>query len=474
MKQVLALLVAAIILFGCVNISDAAKAGSFGKKASEQKAYDYFKNKYGSPEGTGSPRFIEPLMTTFIDSDFMPADKVLKYNKDVPAFYVWFFYDNFAESDAITVTFRYLEDGTDIYTFNSKGGGDFGAANFKLAKPDDGWPLGKYEVVISGRGVTEKVPFEVIEGATVKIALPYESGAAAPAAPVVGGDKDEYGCIGSAGYTWCAELNKCIRSWEEECKAPSAEPATTAGMTSDSIIFETDPGYIGACDLTDKAEWTLSSPLEISVFQVWYNWGAGESTLAFKLEKDDESFAEGTLVRADCDPYQGNWCNGNIKLDRTFAAGKYELKLPSAKMCLEPGKTGAVRLYGKASTAAAPSGAAGGATSPALPSDVPAHLSSCSYTGEWSTDWGTMELEQEGSKVTGTYTHDSGKLEGTLVDGVYVGKWSEYPSYSEPGDGGDMVFYFTKDCSSFSGTWQYGVHPDGAGWSGTWVGTKSS
>jgi hypothetical protein len=34
---------------------------------------------------------------------------------------------------------------------------------------------------------------------------------------VLGGDKDEHGCIGSAGYTWCSEKNKCLRIWEEDC-----------------------------------------------------------------------------------------------------------------------------------------------------------------------------------------------------------------------------------------------------------------
>lgn len=34
---------------------------------------------------------------------------------------------------------------------------------------------------------------------------------------VVGGDRDEHGCIGSAGYTWCEEKQKCLRSWEESC-----------------------------------------------------------------------------------------------------------------------------------------------------------------------------------------------------------------------------------------------------------------
>lgn len=38
----------------------------------------------------------------------------------------------------------------------------------------------------------------------------------------VGCDKDEHGCIGSAGYSWCEPLQKCIRVWEETCTAPVA------------------------------------------------------------------------------------------------------------------------------------------------------------------------------------------------------------------------------------------------------------
>lgn len=32
-----------------------------------------------------------------------------------------------------------------------------------------------------------------------------------------GSDKDEHGCIPSAGYSWCEVKQKCIRSWEETC-----------------------------------------------------------------------------------------------------------------------------------------------------------------------------------------------------------------------------------------------------------------
>jgi hypothetical protein len=35
-----------------------------------------------------------------------------------------------------------------------------------------------------------------------------------PAAPVVGGDRDEHGCIGSAGYRWCEATQQCERPWE--------------------------------------------------------------------------------------------------------------------------------------------------------------------------------------------------------------------------------------------------------------------
>lgn len=38
-----------------------------------------------------------------------------------------------------------------------------------------------------------------------------------PAKQVVGGDKDEHGCIPSAGYSWCESKNKCLRVWEEPC-----------------------------------------------------------------------------------------------------------------------------------------------------------------------------------------------------------------------------------------------------------------
>ncbi|HAL21597.1 MAG TPA: hypothetical protein DCP40_02515 [Stenotrophomonas sp.] len=43
---------------------------------------------------------------------------------------------------------------------------------------------------------------------------PAESAASPPAPARVGGDRDEHGCIGSAGYQWCARSQRCERPWE--------------------------------------------------------------------------------------------------------------------------------------------------------------------------------------------------------------------------------------------------------------------
>lgn len=51
--------------------------------------------------------------------------------------------------------------------------------------------------------------------------------------PMIGGDRDEYGCLGSAGYEWDEEINACIRNWElDESQRKAARIAV------DSIGYE--------------------------------------------------------------------------------------------------------------------------------------------------------------------------------------------------------------------------------------------
>lgn len=57
---------------------------------------------------------------------------------------------------------------------------------------------------------------------------PQEQGSTS-VAPIVGGDRDEHGCIGSAGYSWCEPKQECLRPWETPCN-PSPEEAIKAAL----------------------------------------------------------------------------------------------------------------------------------------------------------------------------------------------------------------------------------------------------
>lgn len=53
---------------------------------------------------------------------------------------------------------------------------------------------------------------------------------ASPPAPLPGSDRDEHGCIHSAGYSWCAREKSCVRAWEL---------AKERGFASSGQAFET-------------------------------------------------------------------------------------------------------------------------------------------------------------------------------------------------------------------------------------------
>ncbi len=48
---------------------------------------------------------------------------------------------------------------------------------------------------------------------------------------LVGGDRDEHGCIGSAGYSWCEVKQKCLRVWEEKCEEEKIEETVKEAVT---------------------------------------------------------------------------------------------------------------------------------------------------------------------------------------------------------------------------------------------------
>ena len=94
------------------------------------------------------------------------------------------------------------------------------------------------------------------------------------------------------------------------------------------------------------------------------------------------------------------------------------------------------------------------------------------FSGTWTTKWSTggsatMTLTQSGSAVTGTYTHDSGQIQGTVTGGVLSGTWSEAPTRQPDADAGEITFTLSADGHSFTGAWHYGSSGATYGWNGT-------
>ncbi len=89
-----------------------------------------------------------------------------------------------------------------------------------------------------------------------------------------------------------------------------------------------------------------------------------------------------------------------------------------------------------------------------------------SFSGSWQTSWGMMTLNAGGS---GSYTHDKGKITGSVNGRILTGTWSEAPSYSPPNDAGDIEFTLSEDGNSWSGKWRYGSE---GSWKSDWSGTR--
>ncbi len=93
-----------------------------------------------------------------------------------------------------------------------------------------------------------------------------------------------------------------------------------------------------------------------------------------------------------------------------------------------------------------------------------------SISGEWETSFGHLTFTQDGSIISGSYTHDNGKIEGKLQGRILRGQWSESPTYSPSHDAGDFEFEFSVDTKTFTGHWRYGF--DKQTWDGTWNGNR--
>ena len=61
---------------------------------------------------------------------------------------------------------------------------------------------------------------------------------------IVGNDRDDHGCIVSAGYKWSALLKDCIRPFEQGIKLSTASDSTSTSATY--LVFNNDSSRIEA------------------------------------------------------------------------------------------------------------------------------------------------------------------------------------------------------------------------------------
>lgn len=117
-----------------------------------------------------------------------------------------------------------------------------------------------------------------------------QAGTAAPAGngsngggQVIGGDKDEHGCLIAAGYSWCDAKQKCIRVWEENCtEAPKEVPFGAALADASNMLWGRNGVIYAATNETAVEGWfrgSLSLPGDIRISSLCAIFMKGNETL---------------------------------------------------------------------------------------------------------------------------------------------------------------------------------------------------
>ena len=87
---------------------------------------------------------------------------------------------------------------------------------------------------------------------------------------LVGSDRDEHGCIGSAGYIWCDIKQKCLRVWEEDCPIVVEENTEAVEMETIEVAVSVPlPGdlIVSPLIVSGKARggWFFEASLPVSL-----------------------------------------------------------------------------------------------------------------------------------------------------------------------------------------------------------------
>merc|ERR1719411_1180230 len=84
-----------------------------------------------------------------------------------------------------------------------------------------------------------------LETHTCYSVLPPSAAPQLGASECEGSNRDEHGCLGCAGYVWCAAKGKCIRPWMEDCDSVQK---LGASKRWDDCVFANDCPFDTFCN----------------------------------------------------------------------------------------------------------------------------------------------------------------------------------------------------------------------------------
>jgi len=89
---------------------------------------------------------------------------------------------------------------------------------------------------------------------------------------IVGGDTDEHGCKGSAGYKWSEAKQNCIRIWEEGVRLQDVKlPAGDSANLSSFVVFNADSSKVELFTPTNEKSVLISRPADCKNCKTWSN-----------------------------------------------------------------------------------------------------------------------------------------------------------------------------------------------------------
>ncbi|OGG50363.1 hypothetical protein A3C18_00650 [Candidatus Kaiserbacteria bacterium RIFCSPHIGHO2_02_FULL_54_11b] len=116
---------------------------------------------------------------------------------------------------------------------------------------------------------------------------------------LIGGDRDEHGCIGSAGYQWCEARKECIRAWETYCTATPPKTVTFTCENSKSIkasFYIGDDRFVDL-ELSDGRKMSIPHALSASgaryakADESFIFWNKGDTAFITEGDFDDVTYS---------------------------------------------------------------------------------------------------------------------------------------------------------------------------------------